>query len=170
MAVKEFNIGSKLVEGAVKVTVNEYGDSIIVNASDAGFVKRFGDFLKWLEDKELEIAGKQKELEEKYGDGDFASEDEDGNVIINTDALVDFAKVWSELYESAAVKIDQIFGQGCLKKYFRAFYEMNQEFIPDEECIVDFLEEISPIIGYAYTARQKRITSKYSKNRKGRKK
>ena len=53
-----------------------------------------------------------------------------------------------------------------LKKYFRALYEINPDFVPDEECIMDFLEEISPVLQTIYQERGRQINQKYGKNRK----
>lgn len=48
--------------------------------------------------------------------------------------------------EAAATVIDGIFGEGTLRKYFRDIYEEIPDFLPDADCIMDFLEQVIPVM------------------------
>ena len=52
---------------------------------------------------------------------------------------VDFSK-------EATVIIDGIFGSDTVKKYFRNIYSEIPDFLPDTDCIIDFFEQITPVI------------------------
>ena len=46
-------------------------------------------------------------------------------------------------------------------------YEANPGFVPDEECIYDFFEEITPVMNQLFEDRKKKIELRFNKNRKG---
>ena len=62
------------------------------------------------------------------------------------DKIVDKVRVDAEFSEKAIKIIDNIFGEGTLKKYFRNIYEEVPEFLLDAECIADFFKKISPVM------------------------
>lgn len=161
-----YRIGKKSSSQLVKVELNEFGDYVIINTGDASFAKRYGDLLKWMEEKDDHLSEVAENMEKKYKDSPMITTDEDGNAEIDAEQFSEFVKIKTEFYRDAEEKISALFGQDVLKKYFRAFYEINPEFVPDEECIMDFLEEISPVLEKIYSQRFDRINQKYSKDRK----
>lgn len=48
--------------------------------------------------------------------------------------------------EEAIRVIDGIFGADTVKKYFCESYEQNSNFLPDSECVMEFFENISPVL------------------------
>lgn len=86
---------------------------------------------------------------------------------VNADAFVEYSRIRTETYQEASERIESIFGQGTLGKYFRKFYEINPDFVPDDECLYDFLDEMTPILNDLFADRSKRIALKYNRNRKG---
>ena len=83
------------------------------------------------------------------------------------DAFVQFSRLRTETYKESAGRIDDIFGEGTLRKYFRKFYEVNPDFVPDDECLYDFIEEMTPILNELFADRSKRLALKYNRDRKG---
>lgn len=162
-----YSIGKKISEQLKKVELNEFGDYILINPGDAAFSKKFSDFIKWLNDKNEELGKVAAEMGEKYKDTPMIQQNEDGDTEIDTEQFSIFVKLKVDLYEQCSEKIDALFGQGTLRKYFRAFYEINEDFVPDEDCIRDFLEEISPVLERIYDERFEKISKRYNKNRRG---
>ncbi len=56
------------------------------------------------------------------------------------------AKVNVQFSQNVTAIIDNIFGEGTVRKYFRRFYEENPDFMPNVECFTDFLEQITPVM------------------------
>lgn len=165
--VREFKAGQVQDEHIVKVYLNDSDDYIYINDRDTSVVDRFAEFIKWLEEKEKDISTKQAEFEKQYGK-DIITHDEDGEIDdINVDALVAFCKVRREIYLEATDQIDRILGQDAIKKFFRVSYEINPDFVPDDECLYDFIEAITPVLNQVFEGRAKRISEKYNRDRKG---
>lgn len=162
-----YSIGNRVSQQLRRVELNEFGDFIMINPGDASFSHKFSELIKWLDTKNEELAKLSVEMGERYKDTPMIHTDEDGNVEVDTDQFSLYVKTKTDLYMECNDKVDALFGQDTLKKYFRAFYEINPEFMPDEECIMDFLEEIAPVLEAIYSERFDRINQKYNKNRKG---
>lgn len=161
-----YSIGKKVSSQLIKVELNEYGDYILINPGDYTLSKRFSELIQWMEDKQAELGKLASEMNEKYKDTPMISADKEGNASVDTEQLSLYVKIKNELYEECQRRIGGLFGQDVLKKYFRALYEINPDFVPDEECIMDFLEEISPVLQTIYQESARQINQKYGKNRK----
>ena len=98
----------------------------------------------------------------------IVEENEDGGINIDTEQLLAFSKLRIGICQECCVKIDELFGMGTIRKYFRNSYEISDDFIPDEDCLIDFFEEMAPVFGAIFGKRTEQLKSKYSKDRKGR--
>lgn len=56
------------------------------------------------------------------------------------------AKVNVQFSKNTTGIIDNIFGEGTVKKYFRKLYEEDPDFMPGVECFTDFLNQITPVM------------------------
>ena len=165
--MKEFRTNNKQEESLAKVILNDKEEYVLINGKDATIFDRFAEFIKWLDDMGNEIKKKEKDIEAEYGK-DIVQRDEDGAVEdINTGAFIALSKLRTDTYREAAERIETVFGTGTMRKYFNAFYELNPEFVPDDECIYDFIEEITPVLNEIFADRKKRIELKYNRNRRG---
>lgn len=150
-----------------KVYVNEYDDFIMIDPGDQSFLGKFADFIHWMEEKQKELDRISADMEKKYGGRMMISESEDGDTEVDTEQLIELVNLQLKTYKECADKVDELFGQETLKKYFRASYEINPNFVPDLDYVFDFIEEITPVLEKVYGARAERINKKYNKNRKG---
>lgn len=162
-----YSIGKNKASNIQEVIVNDYGDTIRINAADATLRQRYNDFLSWLYEKTDELAETANQKEKQYADRKIVSEDEEGNAIIDTEQLADSIQMENDFYRECLVKIDGIFGQEIVKKYFRNDYELNPDFIPDEYEFMHFIEEITMVASKVYGIRRKELAGRYGKNRKG---
>ena len=58
-------------------------------------------------------------------------------------------KIYEErasLSEQFVEVIDGIFGEGTIRKYFADNYEQVHNFLPGENCVIDFFNEITPVM------------------------
>jgi len=162
-----YSIGKKLTENLVKVTVNDFGDYIMLDPADASFQTRYINLLKWVEEKQKELGKLAEEKDKQYEGRQIITQDEDGNSEIDLEQLSDLVEIQTKFYRECEEQINALFGQDTLKKYFRVSYEVNPGFLPDEDCIADFLEEITPVLNEVYNARFERVKGRYNRNRKG---
>ena len=164
---KEFRSDNRQEENLAKVFLNSQDDFIYIDEKDAAIFDRFADLLKWLDEKGNDLSKKENEIESQYGK-DIVTRDEDGDIVdFNIDAFVALSKTRTDTYREAAAKIDRIFGQDVIRKYFRLSYEINTDFVPDDECIYDFLDSMTPVLNQIYADRAKRVKLKYNRDRKG---
>lgn len=130
-------IGLKSVN-ITKIELNDSGDYITVSADSPAFFDGFAAGYKQIADLSDSIPAKLEEIEKKYeGKDDFSSTMD--KALEMSGINVDFSKV-------AAGIIDGIFGPDTVKKYFRDIYEEIPDFLPDADCIIDFFEQITPVI------------------------
>lgn len=130
-------IGLKSVN-LTKIELNDSGDYITVSADSPTFFDGFASGYKQIADLADSIPAKLEEIEKKYErKEDFSS---------TMDKTLEMSEVNVEFSKRATSIIDGIFGADTVKKYFRDIYEEMPDFLPDADCIVDFFEQITPVI------------------------
>ncbi len=121
-----------------EITINKHGDKIFVSPEDTNlfdrFVNCFDFIIKQSKIKDEEV----KEIEKKYsGKDDIENEIE---------MTVEISRVNVGFSNEAVKKIDDIFGDGTVKKYFRDHYEKIPSFLPGVDCFMEFMDKISQIM------------------------
>lgn len=165
--MKEYKVGQKQEEGIIKVYLNQQDDFILLDQNDARTVEKYTKLIEWFDKKQAVYKQDAEEFSKTFKNRKMVEEKEDGDVNIDTEQLLAFSKLHVNICRECCEKIDELFGTGTIKKYFRTSYEISEDFIPDEDCIIDFFEEMAPIFGEIFGKRTSRLKSKYSKERKG---
>lgn len=165
--IMSYSIGKRISNDLVKVEVNDFGDCIYLNPSDASFQTRYLNLLKWVNAKEKELRELAEQKDKEYGGRSIITKNEDGDPEIDFDQLADLVDIQVGFYRECEEQINGLFGQDTLKKYFKLAYDVNPNFVPDENCIADFLEEITPVLNEVYNTRFERVKGRYNRNRKG---
>lgn len=132
--------------GLRKIKVNDAGEYIEVSVNDSTFFDRFADLLVWIGDKEKEL--------DQYGESHKADTLED------MEAVREVVKKRTETYQECCQRLDVLFGEGCCRKVFG-------DIVPDDLLIMDFLEQLTPVIEELGKERNRKLSSKYSRSRKG---
>ena len=120
----------------IKIELNDKGDHIAISTGDNTFFDRFTAGFLQIADEAASLPGKYYGIKKKYGRMKSRP----------IDKVVDIARVDVEFSERAIKIIDNIFGEGTLKKYFRQLYDEVPNFLPDAECFVDFFKKIMPLM------------------------
>lgn len=162
---KEFGIGAQS-EGYAKITLNDRNECIYIDENDTSVMNRVSDFVAWLESTEVELEKKARENAARYDNA--VKYDEDGEIEdIDISTFSEVIKLQTELYREIVARIDDIFGEGTMKKYFYRSYEINPGFVPDDESLSDFLDQIIPVLNEIYADKKHRIEMKYNSGRRG---
>jgi hypothetical protein len=121
-----------------KVELNDHGDYITVSVDNPTFFDDFAIGYKKISDLADSISVKLEEIEKKYEGREDISTD--------MDKALEISKINVNFSKEAVATIDKIFGTDTIKKYFRNIYEEIPNFLPDTDCIIDFFEQITPVI------------------------
>lgn len=132
--------------GLRRIKVNVDGDYIEVSVNDSTFFDRFADLLVWIGDKEKEL--------EQYGETHKADDLKDMEIV------QELVRKRTETYQECCRRLDMLFGEGCCRKVFG-------NIVPDDLLIMDFLEQLTPVIEELGRERNKKLSGKYSRGRKG---
>lgn len=144
----------RIDSGIKRIEVNDDGEYICIPINDASFYERFGNILKWFDDKQIDIERQVKEFSEKHQD----DKETEG---VNVEAAMDAINMYSNLCKEVCSQLDELFGEGCCRKVFPGIQS------PDIELIWDFFEQINPILQKFAQERNQKINLKYNRNRKG---
>lgn len=133
------NYGFKKTEvNIAKIELNSQGDYAAVSTDDSTLFDRFSAGYKHIAELADSIPGKLEEIEKQYeGREDFAG------VMEKTVAM---ARVNVGFSEDAVAVVDGILGSGSVRKHFRDVYEEIPNFLPDADCFIAFLEQLTPIM------------------------
>lgn len=119
--------------GALKIELNDCGDYTVISTDDDTFFERFAEAYKTIMGKAIDLDKKYAELDEKYADDEM-------------ERIVQKVKEKRKFSESATEIIDHIFGAGTVSKYFSDIIKEIPEFVPSADCMLEFLEQVTPDI------------------------
>lgn len=159
----EFYGELRVDNGLRKIGVNDEGDYIEVSVNDSTIFDRFADMLSWITRKEADI----DRISEEYGKklAEVSADAEDGDAdrlpVHHVDIISEVVKMRTDLYREVCQRLDILFGEGCCRKVF------GSNIVPDDLLIMDFLEQITPIIEKLGKERNKKLSLKYNRNRRG---
>ena len=139
---------------------NEYGEAIAelkVNIADASVFDKFQALIDTAQHMETTVNQKMEELKAKYSD-------EEG---VTIDMAVECARINMDAINESIDGIDGLFGTGTIRQVFADNYSINEDFVPDADMIVEFLDGIMPIMSNFFKKRLEANQSKYSTSRNG---
>ncbi len=139
----------RIDNGIKTIQVNDAGDCIQFSVTDANFFDGFFEFAHWLESKETLGEIEKIDAEKENLDTEKA------------ETIERVATLQKGLIVQAMEKIDKIFGADASRKIFCGTIPL------DLSLIADFIEQITPYIEKYTKERSKKISSKYSVQRKG---
>lgn len=120
----------------IKIELNKYGDYVAVSADDSMLLDRFVAGYKKIVDMSEDTPRKIEEVEKRYeGKEDFSA---------TMDKTLEISRINVGFSKEATEIVDGIFGEGTIRKYFRDIFEEIPQFLPDADCFIEFLEEITP--------------------------
>lgn len=126
------------VSSGIVVKVNEAGETITVNVEDQSFIEKFYVLID-----RLNAATETMKSEEVK---ELGEQEKLQRMIAETKGIM--------------ADIDLLFGADCCRKVFG-------DIVPNPYLIADFFDQLTPIAEQYMNERQKKIESKYNRDRKG---
>ena len=135
-----------------------------INIADADTAKKFVELAKNLQDIADSGEVRAKSCEEKYREYEEQRFEElpDG---VKTAIIVDASNVRIGVLKEMIAEIDSLFGRDTIRNVFRECYEINEDFVPDEHALMDFVNKVMPVMEDLFDMRNKEIHKKYSPSR-----
>lgn len=133
----------KVDNGTRRIGVNDDGDYIELSLADVTLFDRFASVVEWFEKKQAELTAYDADFKARH------SNDED-----NTAAVMETVHKWAEVFSECCQKLDEVFGKDCCRKVFG-------DIIPDEGLIMDFLDQMTPIMARMAQERGEKLRAKY---------
>lgn len=132
-----------------KIELNGQGDYVVVSADDPVVFDRFAAGYKHIVELADSLPGKLEEIEKR-----FEGKEEFTDVMEKTVAMsgvnVSFSK------EAVAV-MDDILGEGAVRKHFCNAYKEIPDFLPDVDCFMTFLEKLTPVMEKIFNRKMERM-------------
>ena len=155
--------------GVKKIEVNDMDGELItvlrIKTSDANVAKKFVEIAGNLDEITNSGDEKAKVFKDKYKEYE-EQKFEDIPDDVKTEIIVDASNVRIEVLEKMIEEIDSLFGKNTIRNVFRECYELDEDFVPDEDSLVDFVNKVMPVMNDLFDMRTKEIKKKYSPNRK----
>ena len=155
--------------GVKKIEVNDMDGELItvlrIKTSDANVAKKFVEIAGNLDEITNSGDEKAKVFKDKYKEYE-EQKFEDIPDDVKTEIIVDASNVRIEVLEKMIEEIDSLFGKNTIRNVFRECYELDEDFVPDEDALVDFVNKVMPVMNDLFDMRTKEIKKKYSPNRK----
>lgn len=163
----------KIDSGIKKIEVCDMDENPItvlrINVADADTAKKFLNLANKLDEIANDGEEKSKVFKEKYKEY-MEQQFEDLPDEIREEVIVNASNIRIEVLENMIEEIDGLFGKDTICNVFRECYEINEDFVPDEQALIDFINQIMPVMNELFDIRAQEIGKKYNPNRKQRRK
>lgn len=136
--MERFNMENIRVNKGIVIEVNDAGDTITINTEDQSLVDKFYGMMERLQEIKEEMEAPEME---KKGEREIL-------------------KIMIERTKEIMKEIDNIFGEDSCKKIFG-------DIVPSAYLIVEFFDQMTPIVEKHMKERRKEIENRYSRRRKG---
>ena len=158
-------------DGIKTIEVNNLEGELItvlrINTADAATATRFVELVHNLEEVvnlgEDDVNSYREKYKEYEGEEFDKLPDE-----VRMDIIVDASKMRIGIIEGMIREIDALFGKDTIHNVFRQNYELHEDFVPDEDAIIDFVNAVMPVMSELFQTRNEAIRKKYSPNRAAR--
>ena len=158
-------------DGVRKISIYNEEEELLtvlrINVADADTARRFVELIQNLEQIADSGSGMADVFKEKYKEYESQSFD-DLPDDVKMDIIVDASKVRIDVLNRMIAEIDALFGKDTIRNIFKECYERPEDFTPDEDALIDFVNKVMPVMNELFSMRNEEIRKKYSPNRAAR--
>jgi len=162
-----YRIGQKVAEKLIPIIVNDYDDAIYIDINDTTFVNKVINLYQWFDRAKKRALELSDDYEKAITDLGVTDIDEKEPPIEVLETYKEYNAKVINLHKEICEQFDLVFGDGTMRKYFRKLYEAyGDSFVPDDRCINDFVDEITPVLEQLFEVRRGNIKNNYVKKTK----
>ena len=155
-------------DGVRKISIYNTDDELLtvlkINVADVDTARRFVELIQNLEEIADSGSGMADVFKEKYKEYESQSFDTNPDNV-KMEIIVDASKVRIDVLNRMIAEIDALFGKDTIRNVFKECYELHEDFVPDEDALIDFVNKVMPIMNELFSMRNEEIHKKYSPNR-----
>lgn len=162
-----FKIGNKsIVKIEVENAAGEVVSHIELDTMDTSTVERFRKLITNVEKISDSFTKDAKKVIDKYKD--TVEIKDDGEITLEQiDAAVDISRVRIKYITQVVTEIDGVFGSGTMRAFFSDNYRIHEDFVPDEYALIEFIEQMIPVMSELYGQRFEMQRKKYNPSKRG---
>lgn len=158
-------------DGVRKISIYNTDDELLtvlkINVADVDTARRFVELIQNLEEIADSGSGMADVFKEKYKEYESQSFDTIPDNV-KMEIIVDASKVRIDVLNRMIAEIDALFGKDTIRNVFKECYELHEDFVPDEDALIDFVNKVMPVMNELFSMRNEGIHKKYSPNRAAR--
>lgn len=155
-------------DGVRKISIYNTDDELLtvlkINVADVDTARRFVELIQNLEEIADSGSGMADVFKEKYKEYESQSFDTIPDNV-KMEIIVDASKVRIGVLNRMIAEIDALFGKDTIRNVFKECYELHEDFVPDEDALIDFVNKVMPVMNELFSMRNEEIHKKYSPNR-----
>lgn len=155
-------------DGVRKISIYNTDDELLtvlkINVADVDTARRFVELIQNLEEIADSGSGMADVFKEKYKEYESQSFDTIPDNV-KMEIIVDASKVRIDVLNRMIAEIDALFGKDTIRNVFKECYELHEDFVPDEDALIDFVNKVMPVMNELFSMRNEEIHKKYSPNR-----
>lgn len=155
-------------DGVRKISIYNTDDELLtvlkINVADVDTARRFVELIQNLEEIADSGSGMADVFKEKYKEYESQSFDTLPDNV-KMEIIVDASKVRIDVLNRMIAEIDALFGKDTIRNVFKECYELHEDFVPDEDALIDFVNKVMPVMNELFSMRNEEIHKKYSPNR-----
>lgn len=131
---------------------------LVIDKTDKTIAGRFANMIKQLTGITEKAQVDEEQLNRKYAE---TSEDD-----VNLEKIIETSKIHIKYINDCIKEIDEVFGENTIKNVFAENYAVNEDFIPDEYALLEFVESVIPLMNRLFNERFETNKRKYNVGRK----
>ena len=131
---------------------------LAIDKSDKATAERFAHLIKKLTSITERAEAEEKELKKKYTNPVEAD--------VNVERIIDTSRLHIKYINECIDEMNAVFGENTIQNVFAENYALNEDYIPDEYALLEFIDKVIPVMNRLFNERFETNKKKYSVNRR----
>ena len=162
------NLIFKIDSGIKEIEVTNQNDELItvlkINVNDSNTANRFTKLIANLEHVSSEFESEAKEKEEKYSGREIMQKE---SKVLDTEQVIDLCDMNIRYINRCIEEINAVFGENTIQNVYKECYAVNEDFVPDEDLLLQFVDNVIPIMNGLFKEKFARNKQRYSPSKRG---
>ncbi len=151
--MEEIKLGTGIKKIAIKDEDGEVITVLSVNVADAETADKFAKIIDDLNGISARCEAETKQWKKEHKEDALEGD-------VNIPLVLEVNRIRVKYLKQIVDSIEELFGEGTMKNIYG-------EIVPDEDAIVEFVEQIIPVMGSLFNKRFEQMKKRYNSGRKG---